>query len=1376
LEVAPFPQPGVGMKHEGGLWVTAAVVGIAATVGVSSTKTGPPSDPVIAQQTTKSSPHADTPATNSIGKGPCPDIEKLLQTFFLVNEKEVVAPQSCYPDEKQPPADSKMLQQTKHLRFVIATLPDPLHTHFPLIFDRSTEAIEEAAQDDRHYVYDSSWLPWETEQASYPLINDQDKAEKSKEQREDQPGFLLFRARLDQNPADSSAGDHPFENGLAVLIVGEEPTGGIHRRQFENAVQWIAALQPEPVEPNHLPLQILAPSFSGSIPSLVELLRQPETAGILLARAGPHLRIFSGSVSSYSGVGWLHKIATHDLSALRIQFRSFQHSGNLDLDRYCRYVYAAGTEPARLAIISEDETAFGGEYGDGGSSISPCRPEGTTDRPQGPAYLYYPRDISALRAAYQNQSIFSRAVAPPSVDPSRHILQTNLADPEGKDHDTIRAYSGDQTALSQEAELQQMVSLMRAHKTQYILLRSSNPLDQLFLSHFFRMTYPEGRIVIVGADLLIRREIGAAGLNGIMTLTTYPLLPWEQDWTSSVAPPTIYGKYHSHRAFTNDGVEGTYVAARFLLFQPPKTMSAADIASNDVIGDQARLATAKADGDESAGIGFVPSNCIAELNLPDYAAPFWMKHLREGSCHHPPTWLSVLGDGGFWPVAVMDFPTGVAGKPVTGIPDLGEKETLFPRLGRSITSIFWSIVFLLGIHSNQGSVGGSQRWWLPMPPSMKLFMFAALFWAIFHALCCCRASITVKPAHRAHFVRPHCTPIPAQRTCDAAYIRRQQKAHRALLVFGSVLVALLPITLAWGYGEMWEGGEPLPHPWPYRALLSLTWLMAGLAVCANTWVEDSLFAREDPEPTQPTRKERVKILTQGLRAWARERKVPPAVWRSLFFFTLFSLFFYWCLDFSLDRALNDTNRIPTYWRAINLTTGLSPLVPLVSLIAGLYGWFWYSLQGLALFGEDRPQLPTADLLKIPQPKEDQTDKSRDLLRMLSREWAAQAIEELSSPFAIPVLIAAGICFAGIIAAGCWVFGCPPIRNLGSNAYSVVFCLFLVASISVLLANAWQLSRIWLRLRHVLQFLDKIPLRRTLGGLTGFSWGSVWKMSGNVLDMRYKHIFRQLESLTHLRGSLLAWQGDRCSKIESSPVAEDTAKRDPPIACPLIKAIEDTTSKRLEFAEWYSSHWDDWKARRLTGLKAVQHSLADTAATMLTELLVPTWRNEGESLAFDPAGKADDGGKDKTDAKPQSAGTLPPHMRNAEELVCLVYLAFIQNIVGRMRSLVMGIICIFLAITVAVSSYPFDPRPLLSGIVVALFAILGATIIAVYSQMHRDPTLSRLTGTTPGELGSDFWIKLIGFGAGPVLALVATVFPEFTGVIFSWIQPGIASIK
>jgi hypothetical protein len=107
---------------------------------------------------------------------------------------------------------------------------------------------------------------------------------------------------------------------------------------------------------------------------------------------------------------------------------------------------------------------------------------------------------------------------------------------------------------------------------------------------------------------------------------------------------------------------------------------------------------------------------------------------------------------------------------------------------------------------------------------------------------------------------------------------------------------------------------------------------------------------------------------------------------------------------------------------------------------------------------------------------------------------------------------------------------------------------------------------------------------------------------------------------------------------------------------------------------------------------------------------------------------------------------------------------------------MGIICVFLSITIAAASYPFDPRLVLSAIVVALFAVVGVTIIVVYSQMHRDSTLSNLTGTTPGELGSDFWIKLVGFGLGPALGLVASVFPEFTDFILSWVQPGLASLK
>ncbi len=1314
------------MKREGGLWATAAVLGIVATVGTSTPPPKLSQTQGIVKSTESSS--VNLLAMQAIDKGPCEDLEKLLQSFLLVDENEVVAPASCYPAVKQPAPSQKLLIRATQLRFIIATLPDPLHTHFPLSFDRSAEAIQQAAQDD-HYIYDSSWLPWETEETSYARLNDQDQSEKRTEQHEDQPGVLLFRRSI----VRTESKDLPFESGLVVLIVGEEPTGGIHRRQFENAVQWIHSLQPSNTGKLRSPLQILGPTFSGSIPSLVELLRY--TAGLQAEQDAP-LRIFSGGVTSNVLVNWLNTVATNYLSSLHVHFRSFSHSGDVNIDRYCTYLYDTGSDLARLAIVSEDETAFGGEYAKGTTDTSPCRPE-EPDKP-GPVHLYYPRDISALRAAYQSQSIFSRTAAQANGDSLHRTLQDDLADPKRKDHDTIRAYSDNQNSLSQEAELQQLVSLMRAHRTQYILLRSSNPLDQLFLSQFFRMTYPEGRIVLAGADLLLRRETGASGLNGVMTLSTYPLLPWEQDWTKTPAP----GIFHSHRAFTNDAVEGTYFAARFLL--SPQASAAM---TSKLAGD----ATAAADGGASADAGFIPSNCIPDFNLTDYALPFWMKSQTAG-CRHPPTWLSVLGNGGFWPVAVLDFPVDLKQPRIPPKPD-----PLSARLWHSVTSIGTSIAFLFGCHRDRQAAGPMPQAWLPMPLSMRLLMLAGVFWAAFHTLCCCRASITVKPAHRAHFVRPNS--LEAQTARDADFLEHQQNSHRALVLLGSILVALLPITLAWGYGEMWEGGEPLPDPWRYRLFLPLIWLTAGGAVCANAWIEDHLFWRP------------------GL----RERKVPPApVWRSLLWFTGISLMLYWCLEFSLDFALNEFNRIPTYWRAINLTTGVSPLVPLVALIAGFYGWFWFSLQGLALFGDDRPQLPEAESLRIRRPKQEGSPEERldDVLRMLSREGAAQAIERLSSPFALVVWRVAGACFVAIFLMALVVFGYPPIRNLGSNDYSAVFGFWLVLCISMLLANAWQLSQVWLTLRHMLQFLDKLPLRRTLTAFRGFSWGSVWKMGGSVLDMRYKLVFRQMESLTHLRRSLLRWQEKRQPEDVKPPICGDIRDIELPSACDWVKLIDETRQERAKFAEWYSRGWDVAKERRVLGLSSLQRSLAETAAVMITQLLIPAWRGESKSLILAPDdGKpGDSDGKDKTGPYAASVSGLPRHIRNAEELVCLVYMAFIQNVLGRLRSLVMGIICMFIAIAAAIASYPFDPRPLLSGIVVILFVILGITIIAVYSQMHRDTTLSNLTSTTPGELGSDFWIKLIGFGVGPVLGLIASVFPEFTEFLFSWVQPGLGSVK
>lgn len=132
--------------------------------------------------------------------------------------------------------------------------------------------------------------------------------------------------------------------------------------------------------------------------------------------------------------------------------------------------------------------------------------------------------------------------------------------------------------------------------------------------------------------------------------------------------------------------------------------------------------------------------------------------------------------------------------------------------------------------------------------------------------------------------------------------------------------------------------------------------------------------------------------------------------------------------------------------------------------------------------------------------------------------------------------------------------------------------------------------------------------------------------------------------------------------------------------------------------------------------------------------------------------------------------------NAEEFVCLNYLGFIQNVLGRLRTMAITIMVLFLASTVAMSTYPFDPRQALSAVLIALFLIVGVVIVKVYADMHRDATLSHVTNTKPGELGPEFWFKIVGFGFAPLVGLLTRVFPGITDFVFSWLQPGIASLK
>jgi hypothetical protein len=69
-----------------------------------------------------------------------------------------------------------------------------------------------------------------------------------------------------------------------------------------------------------------------------------------------------------------------------------------------------------------------------------------------------------------------------------------------------------------------------------------------------------------------------------------------------------------------------------------------------------------------------------------------------------------------------------------------------------------------------------------------------------------------------------------------------------------------------------------------------------------------------------------------------------------------------CLYLYRIAGLTGVNATPTYWRCVNLASGVSPLLPQLFLAVVLYAWFWCRLRGLA--HHDRPISPSQDDLPL----------------------------------------------------------------------------------------------------------------------------------------------------------------------------------------------------------------------------------------------------------------------------------------------------------------------------------------------------------------------------------------------------------------------------
>ena len=1193
-------------------------------------------------------------------------------------------------DSKRLDEEFDRLGKSYEINFAIAIVPDPAHTYLSLFFDRTMDAIQQGAQQ-AGWIFDRATTPWDSqehpESTDFRIRLQQDDYQGNKE---DLPGLMIFR------PAYPDQDRQQKKSSLFVFVVGERPTGGISKKQFKRAIELMDKARGSKAKDL---LRIIGPTFSGSLYSLSHLiddqLPKEQFNGIVIR---------SGSVSSWETARWFKRQFE---CTPQVDFATFQESDRYLVRSFIEFENRRGYAPGRIAVLTEDETAYGHlEFGPTQDSKKPCaeqpRAEASSKTPneqertlQGyedaVLRLYYPRDISQLRGAYQ-QGFQQQSSSSTDSYQVRSTLPTNLQD-TGSDDDSVPQYAHSQTPLSQESILLGIVAAIRLHDIQFVVLQATNPMDAVFLSAFLKKSDSAARVVAMPADLLLSRDADDVSLlHGVMALTTYSLLPVLAD---EVAIPNSVDNPRLNHIFPNAYAAGTYNAAL------------------------SQIACIKSPSDKSSPAPGcrVPSVGLPEAHYAEYGWP------SLGGAPKPTTeplapvvWLTVLGRGGFWPVAILA--------------DGGHKE---------------------------GNIEPSPRpIYIVARPCAEQYPG--------HPECCTRMARKFKPSQRTFS------------GLASGFVFMLVAAYLWLLWNGSILASTSAVTVLAPIKDRCRSGLILLIGWLLlSALLLLLWPWAdwaGLGFLPTAWVIiDSIAV--------------LLLCTVGARGLNRRGDTHEGL---AFILVAAVLFAFFLVLYGAGHAQNSF-----LYRYVYITSGVSPLLPLLCLLAAGGWWGWFSLSGLALVDKRRPNLPCNR--DLPNPDSSRHIGPRVMAPFWPTEEFVKKLSDVMRPCSwdpriyIPIIALFGISL-------CVLNYAHPLLTLETRHFEWIYAISLAAVMFALLGTLFRLYVTWLECRRVLTTLDRFPLRRAFGELN-FTLEPFWRMGGGQGADSSRLVSRQLETLEQLSReaatiSVKADSGD--DRMKAKDLADDIGNTTGAINEMRQKfadffgaraaVAQMRSSTRREQSSFFETQQEKHDAPRepecsnffIDNYERVQERIAHTCGAVLGYLQF-RWRGK-EGLIVHEAGSAGDDKnvtvvccKDDQDESEPSLCT-----RLAERFVAMVYLNFIVSVMLRMRTLTVAVAGLYVFLLLSVNSYPFEPRAALRSEAILLLVFIVGVVGFVSAQIHRDPILSLVTQTKPVELGVAFWLRMGTFVALPLISLLVSQFPTLNNALFSWLEPAVSALK
>jgi hypothetical protein len=457
----------------------------------------------------------------------------------------------------------------------------------------------------------------------------------------------------------------------------------------------------------------------------------------------------------------------------------------------------------------------------------------------------------------------------------------------------------------------------------------------------------------------------------------------------------------------------------------------------------------------------------------------------------------------------------------------------------------------------------------------------------------------------------------------------------------------------------------------------------------------------------------------------------------------------WVATIAIAMAPPGTDR--SLWGALlrtrlsDLSSGLSPIVPLIAISTAAYAWH------ASQVGRIRERDTIQDL-RLGKVFDGAVDND-----VVSLETSVR--DALVSPAPSPAPMVATVAAAITIA----LFSAHWPSSLESAPMAdVALRVALVAAAAGVVVAIVTLVEYWRRLERLLARLSNDPM---VGGFDRLPKPFVRSLedqiAGAPVGSRGLHtMIRQLELLeanrvecgppvSGNRPLYVPWPQLQGAKEELASTGDTAPESVGAVGGPVIECL----LCQAEVLRRYLS--TVWKTRSLA---TAADSLKDDAGVALTK---PTGADAiPTTLAL---------------TNPSVAPARELWLRLAEEYVACVVTMILGHYVRHFRLLLATVTSAVLLLMITVSAYPLEPRrELMAGVWVLTLAAVSASAYTLFA-LERNDLLSRIGKKEPGKVSLDrtFVTGLVMWALIPILGLLALQYPQIAGQLFSFLSPGSA---